>query len=229
MRRPRIAIVADMLINGDFSKRVVIRPGDIEWAQSPMPGVERKMLDRIGGEVARATSIVRYAPNSRFSEHTHGGGEEFLVLEGVFSDEHGDYGPGTYIRNPIGTHHSPHSDPGCTIFVKLQQFDPADNRPVTIDTRREIFRPGVVPGLTVLPLHQFGSERVVLMRWEPGTRYAPHRHTGGEEVLVLEGAWQDEAGDYPAGTWIRSPPESEHKPFSTEGCLLYVKTGHLGG
>jgi anti-sigma factor ChrR (cupin superfamily) len=228
MLRPSVAIVAGMLINSDFSQRVVIRPRDIEWTQSPMPGVERKMLDRIGGEVARATSIVRYAPKSRFSEHAHGGGEEFLVLEGVFSDEHGDYGPGTYIRNPIGTRHSPHSDPGCTIFVKLHQFNPADTRPVSLDTRREIFRPGAVPGLTVLLLHEFGPERVVLMRWAPGTRYTSHGHSGGEEVLVLEGSWQDEAGDYPAGTWIRNPQGFEHRPFSTAGCLIYVKTGHLG-
>src|SRR6185437_2526798 len=126
-----------MEVNADFSRRVVVHAARLSWVPSPIAGVERKMLDRIGGEVARATSIVRYAPNSRFSEHAHGGGEEFLVLEGGFSYEHGDYGPGTYIRNPIGTHHSPRSDPGCTIFVKLHQFDPADNQPVTLDTRRE--------------------------------------------------------------------------------------------
>ena len=97
-----------MLINADFSQRVVVRPDDIEWVPSPMPGVERKMLDRIGEEVARATSIVRYAPNSYFSAHSHGGGEEFLVLEGVFSDEHADYPVGTYVRNPIGSSHTPH-------------------------------------------------------------------------------------------------------------------------
>lgn len=77
-------------------------------------------------EVARATSIVRYAPESRFAEHIHELGEEFLVLEGMFSDEHGDYGAGTYVRNPPGSSHSPYTVDGCTIFVKLRQFDPAD-------------------------------------------------------------------------------------------------------
>jgi hypothetical protein len=67
-----------------------------------MPGVERMMLDRIGDEVARATSLVRYAPNSTFSPHVHGGGEEFFVLEGEFGDEHRTYPAGTYVRNPIG-------------------------------------------------------------------------------------------------------------------------------
>src|SRR5256886_4887353 len=110
-----------MLINADFSTRVVLRPDELNWSPSPMSGVERKMLDRVGDEVARATSIVRYAPNSHFSAHAHGGGEEFLVLEGVFSDEHGDYPPGTYVRNPVGSRHTPHSDGGCTLFVKRSE------------------------------------------------------------------------------------------------------------
>ena len=88
-----------MQLNADFSQRALIRPTDSPWVASPMPGVERRMLDRIGEEVARATSIVRYAAGSRFSAHHHPGGEEFLVLDGVFSDERGDYPAGTYVRN----------------------------------------------------------------------------------------------------------------------------------
>ena len=96
-----------MRLNADFDQRVVIRPEDHQWVPSPMPGVERMMLDRIGDEVARATSLVRYAPNSTFSPHVHGGGEEFLVLEGEFGDEHALYPAGTYVRNPIGSAHTP--------------------------------------------------------------------------------------------------------------------------
>ena len=73
---------------------------------------ERRMLERDGEEVARATSVVRYAPNSSFDPHTHGGGEEFFVLDGVFSDEHGDFGPGTYVRNPPGSRHTPRQRQG---------------------------------------------------------------------------------------------------------------------
>ena len=114
-------------INTDFSQRIVIQPDDYRWVDSPMPGVERMMLDRIGDEIARATSIVRYEPFSEFSSHTHTGGEEFLVLDGVFSDEHQSYGKGCYVRNPIGTSHTPKiGKEGATIFVKLQQFDEAD-------------------------------------------------------------------------------------------------------
>ncbi len=216
-----------MHLNADFSQRVVIRPEDYDWVKSPAPGVERMMLDRIGDEVARATTIVRFAPDSWFDVHTHDGGEEFLVLEGVFSDESGDYPTGSYVRNPIGTSHKPHTRQGCTILVKLHQFDPDDTAQVHIDTRRAELRPGLVEGLSVLPLHTARSENVALVRWAPGTRFTPHRHWGGEEIFVLEGTFQDEYGAYPAGTWIRSPHLSDHAPFSDEGCLIYVKTGHL--
>ena len=133
------------------------------------------------------------------------------------------------MRNPIGSSHAPFSREGCTIFVKLMQFDPADDQHVVIDSNQTEWLPGMVPGLRVLPLHQHGSEHVALVRWAPGTRFNRHRHWGGEEILVLEGVFQDEFGDYPAGSWLRSPHLSEHTPFSEQGCLIWVKTGHLSG
>lgn len=216
-----------MYLNADFSRKVVVRPQDREWVASPAAGVERMMLDRIGEEVARATSLVRFAPRSSFDAHRHDGGEEFLVLEGVFSDESGDYPAGSYVRNPIGTAHKPHTGPGCTIFVKLHQFAEDDRAQFSIDTRRAEFRPGMVEGLSVLPLHEARNESVALVRWAPGTRFEPHRHWGGEEIFVLEGTFADEHGSYPEGTWLRSPHLSQHAPYSEEGCLIWVKTGHL--
>ena len=216
-----------MQINADFNERVVVDTTAAPWVPSPEPGVERKMLDRVGTEVARATSLVRYAPGSSFRTHTHGLGEEFLVLTGTFSDEHGDYPAGTYVRNPPGSQHAPRSEAGCEIFVKLRQFDPDDRTPVRVDTRHTPFVPGAVPGLSVRPLHEFRGENVALVRWEPGTEFHPHMHMGGEEILVLEGTFSDELGDYPAGTWLRSPHGSRHRPFSRDGCLIYVKVGHL--
>lgn len=219
-----------MRVNADWSERVVVRPDDYRWVASPMPGVERMMLDRIGDEVARATSLVRYAPDSRFSEHQHTGGEEFLVLEGLFSDEHGDYPVGSYVRNPIGTSHTPAiGADGCTIFVKLQQFDVSDSEQKVVDTRATSWQPGLVPGLEVMSLHQHEGENVALVRWSSNTRFKPHTHWGGEEILVLDGVFRDEYGDYPAGTWIRNPHMSQHTPFTgDEGALIYVKVGHLG-
>ena len=130
-----------MELNADFSRRAVVHAASLAWTPSPIAGVERRMLDRIGDEVARATSIVRYAPRSRFSPHTHGGGEEFLVLDGVFQDEHGDFPPGSYIRNPPTSSHTPGSAPGCTIFVKLWQFDPDDRTHVRLDTAGMTYGP----------------------------------------------------------------------------------------
>lgn len=217
-----------MRLHADFSQRVVIRPDDYEWRQSPASGVERMMLDRIGDEVARATTIVRFQPNSSFDAHAHDGGEEYLVLEGTFSDESGDYAAGTYVRNPIGTSHRPHiGEDGATILVKLHQFDKDDTEQKVIDTKSEEFVQGMVPGLSVLPLHSVEGENVALVRWAPGTKFADHAHWGGEEIFVLEGTFQDEHGSYPAGSWIRSPHLSQHAPWSDEGCLIYVKTGHL--
>jgi anti-sigma factor ChrR (cupin superfamily) len=190
-------------------------------------GVERKMLDRVGDEVARATSIVRYAPGSAFAPHTHELGEEFLVLSGTFEDDQGAYPAGTYVRNPPGSQHRPFSTAGCEIFVKLRQFQAGDDAQIVIDTSSAAFRPGLVPGLSVLPLHEYGSEHVALVRWAPGTRFQAHTHWGGEEILVLEGTFSDEYGDYPAGSWLRSPHLSRHQPFSDPGCLIYVKVGHL--
>ncbi len=214
-------------IRADWRERCVARLDELPWVDSPAAGVQRKLLERDGGEVARATSIVRYAPDSQFKSHPHDAGEEILVLEGVFSDEHGDYGPGTYLRNPPGSSHAPFSREGCTLFVKLRYHDAADLARVVVDTRTATWHPGLVPGLQVMPLHQFEGQHTALVRWAPQTFFNPHRHFGGEEILVLEGTFSDEHGDYPALSWLRSPHLSQHQPFSREGCLILVKVGHL--
>ena len=171
------------------------------------------MLERDGEEVARATSVVRYAPNSSFDPHTHGGGEEFFVLDGVFSDEHGDFGPGMYVRNPPGSRHTPRSAKGCTILVKLRQMDPEDQDTCASTPPR---RPGSRAG-------RGGErhaavrvrERVALLKLAPGTRLGRHEHPGGEETFVLEGALEDELGRYPKGAWLRNPPAARTRRSAT--------------
>ncbi|MBT5107441.1 MAG: cupin [Rhodospirillaceae bacterium] len=212
-------------VNMDFDQRVVVNANEMEWMESRLPNVFRRMLERENAESGRATTIVRFEPNSAFDSHIHVGGEEFLVLEGVFSDETGDFGPGMYIRNPVGSEHRPHSKEGCVIFVKLCQMDVADQDAVRIDSNRDEWLPGLEDGLTVLPLHQFGSENVGLVKWRPGTTFQRHSHPGGEEILVLDGVFEDEHGRYPKGTWMRSPAGSVHTPYSAEGGMIYVKTG----
>lgn len=216
-----------MRLNADFTERVVIRPGEAPWQASPAPGVTRCLLDRVGDEAARATSLVRYAPGSVFPTHAHPDGEEILVLEGVFNDETGEHGPGTYLRNPDGSRHAPRSAGGCTLFVKLRQFQPGDTDPVRIDTKAQAWRPGLVPGLQVMPLHSFGTQHTALVDWAPGTVFQPHTHWGGEEILVLSGVFEDEHGEYPAGSWLRSPHGSRHAPRAPQGARILVKTGHL--
>jgi len=215
-------------LNTDRSQRCVVHTPKLDWVPSPAPGVWRRLLERDGGEVARATSVVRYEAGARFDAHTHGGGEEILVLEGTLEDELGRYGPGTYLHNPVGSTHAPFTQDGCTLFVKLRHLDPRDTERVVVDPRSATWRQGLVEGLQVLPLHAFETQHTALVRWAPQTFFNPHRHWGGEEIFVLEGVFSDERGDYPAGSWLRSPHLSQHQPFSREGCLIFVKTGHLG-
>jgi anti-sigma factor ChrR (cupin superfamily) len=214
-------------IRANWLDRCTVAAHDLPWVGSPAPGVERKPLERDGGEVARATSLVRYAPGAQFDSHVHGLGEEIFVLDGTFSDEHGDYGPGTYLRNPPGSSHAPFSRTGCSLFVKLRYHHPNDTQRVVIDTRTAHWQPGLVSGLQVMPLHTFETQHTALVRWAPHTYFNPHRHFGGEEILVLEGTFSDEHGDYPAMSWLRSPHLSQHQPFSRDGCLILVKVGHL--
>lgn len=215
-----------MHLNANFDERVVINHHDLPWVASPEAGVERRMLERIGDEVARATSIVRYQAGASFAAHTHDLGEEILVLEGVFSDETGDYPAGSYIANPPGSKHTPRSATGCTLFVKLRHLGPDHLEREVVDTHTADWYQGLVDGLHVMPLMRQGTGST-LVRWQPNTYFNPHRHFGGEEIFVVDGVFEDEHGRYPQGTWIRSPHLSLHQPFSKEGCTIFVKTGHL--
>jgi quercetin dioxygenase-like cupin family protein len=217
-----------MELNADFSRRVSIHSDALPWTPSPMAGVDRRMLDRIGDEVARATSIVRYAPGSMFSPHVHTGGEEFLVLEGTFEDEHGAFPAGSYIRNPPGSRHTPGSRPGCVLFVKLWQFDLADRTHVRMDTGK--MRPVPVrgrPGVSVTPLFDDGREDVRIEHWEPGacvTMDLP----GGAELLVLEGGFEQAGEGFGPRSWLRLPVGHALEAMSLpEGARVWVKSGHL--
>lgn len=213
--------------HADRQQRAVVHSTDLAWVPSPQAGIERRMLERDGGEVARATSVVRYAPGAQFPTHVHELGEEILVLEGQFHDEHGTHGPGSFLKNPPGSSHAPGSSMGCTLWVKLRHMDPQETGSLVVNTRTATWHPGLVPGLSVLPLWSSGTANTALVRWAPGTHFNRHRHWGGEEIFVVSGVFEDEHGRYPAGSWLRSPHLSEHTPFSTEGCEILVKTGHL--
>ena len=225
-----------MNVNADFSTRAVVHAADTAWVPSPMAGVERRMLDRLSGSrrdrsgepLARATSIVRYAPGSSFYGHTHDGGEEYLVLDGVFQDQYGDFPAGTYVRNPPTTSHAPFTDGGATIFVKLWQFEPQDREQISIDTTRAAAtavpdRPGVLE----IPLFSAPAERVRMEIWEPDTRIelsAP----GGLEVLVVDGTFDESGEAFAAGDWLRLPAgDALEAGVHAAGARVWIKSDHL--
>ena len=214
-----------MQINSDFSLRAIVHAEQLAWTPSPMAGVDRRMLDRIGGEVARATSIVRYAPGSRFSAHTHTGGEEFVVLEGVFQDECGDFPEGTYVRNPPSTSHTPGSEAGCTIFVKLWQFDCNDRNQFHKRMADELAPP--VDGVATAILHEDAQEVVTYSQLDAGATLSMDV-LGGIEMLVINGSVEVANDSLGRRAWLRLPEgEGLVAIAGPEGAKLWIKSGHL--
>ena len=214
-----------MELNADFDAPVMVHSEKLDWVASPMKGVDRRMLDRIGDEVARATSIVRYAKGRRFSAHTHTGGEEFIVLEGVFQDEHGDYPAGTYVRNPPTTAHTPSSAEGCTIFVKLWQFDMEDRTQFhkTMEDELGTF----VEGVASAELFHDAREVVRYASLKAGANFE-NSEQGGTEVLLLSGSVRFRGETLGQGSWQHLPDgEDLNLIAGDEGAKLWMKTGHL--
>ncbi len=217
-----------MELNADFNKRVVVHSAELEWLDSPIQGVQRRMLDRIGDEVARATTIVRYDPGSQFSPHVHTGGEEFIVLEGVFQDEHGDFPVGSYIRNPPQSRHTPGSKPGCVIFVKLWQFDLDDRQHVRTDMdKAEAVTDASRPGVTVTPLYQDDRENVRMEQWDAGADVTIEAAYGAE-VLVLDGSFEESGDLLKVQSWMRVPVgQNIQAKAGAQGTKVWIKTDHL--
>jgi len=216
-----------MKIHADLSERAAVDSTELDWIVSPMAGVERRMLERDGEEVARATSLVRYAPGSAFSAHRHDLGEEFLVLEGVFSDESGDFPQGMYVRNPPGSRHVPSSAPGAVILVKLRQMQPDDEAYVRVNTLDPTGWQTGRPGESILPLYVRPEEEVVMLDWEAGASFEGQEFPGGAEYFVVEGRFEDQDGIYDVGSWLRLPPGSRQTIGTSTGAKVWRKTGHL--
>jgi anti-sigma factor ChrR (cupin superfamily) len=225
----RMKVMQVSALNTDFRQRVVIDTTKLPWIQSPSAGVWRRPLERGGAESGRATSIVRYDPASAFPSHTHPDGEEILVLEGVFSDEWGDYPAGTYLLNPPGSRHAPQAPNGCLLFVKLCQYRGSTRPRLVLNTTAMQWQRTGEPGIFVKSLYSQAGypETMELMKFEPGARSGPRKYAGGVEILVLEGSVADDQGNYAQGTWMRNPAESVMMLTSEPGCVLFIKTGGL--
>jgi anti-sigma factor ChrR (cupin superfamily) len=217
-----------MKIAADFSKREIVHSASLPWVNSPMAGVARRPLDRVGEEVARATTVVRYAPGSHFSPHLHAGGEEFVVLEGVFQDEHGDYPAGSYVRNPPQSSHTPGSEAGCVILVKLWQFQPEDRTAVRLNIDELIPTPhNNLKGVSVTPLFKDKHEQVSVIDMQPHTNMeiAPD---GGAELFVLQGSVKEQQDSLVKHSWLRAPVGHPLSLRTGEvSARIWMKTGHL--
>ena len=222
--------MTDASIHGDLKRRALLHSASMEWQPSPSGSVWRKRLHLVGGaESGQVTSIVRYEPGSSFPAHDHPDGEEILVLEGTFSDEHGDWPAGTYLLNPEGFRHAPFSREGCVLFVKLRQYGGAGRHHVALDTNALEWESTAQSGVEARTLYREPGFADVsrLEKWAPGTAPGRLERNGGVEILVLEGALEDEQGRYGAGAWLRIPAGAQHEPRSPEGCILYAKAGAL--
>jgi len=216
-----------MRINDDLSEPVIVHAAKLDWMKSPAAGVERRMLYREGNEVARATSIVRYAPGSAFPRHVHSGGEEILVLDGTFQDEHGDYPAGSYFRNPPGTSHEPAAAEGCTIFVRLWQYRRGDTAQVVCqpdEGTRAPLRDGVIAART---LFDDGAERVGIEDWLPGAAVTID-NARGLEFLLLSGSASVNGTTLDAQSWGRLPAgQTLRATVEPEGARIWFKDAPL--
>jgi len=211
-----------MSLHADRSQRIVVRPGDRLWSEreeggslcrlESLPGLmESGFLRLPAGASLNAASLDR----------------EVLICSGSIEIGERLWGSGSYLRIPGDEGISGRAGDEALLFVKTGRFPEGDRQWLGIATEGARFSPGLVPGLSVFPLFSGGTANTAFVRWAPGTVFQPHRHLGGEEILVLSGTFEDEHGAYPAGSWYRAPHMSHHHPFSREGCLIFVKTGHL--
>jgi len=214
-------------INSDISRKVVVDINSMEWQASPSSSVWRKRLHLTGEpESGQVTSIVRYDKASNFHEHEHPGGEEIFVLEGTFSDEHGDWPSGTYLLNPEGFIHKPYSMDGCTIFVKLRQYSGGNRKHIALRTEQMNWELSPNEGISFKHLYSEKNfpEEIRLEKWSAGASRGKVLYPGGAEILIIKGNLEDEQGRYNELFWLRYPAGAIHTPFSESGCEIYIKT-----
>ncbi len=213
-------------VNEDLSRLIVVSMESCQWVE--VSGAEVCVLESLPAGVE--SLFVRLPPSGHFPFPQPAGDLEIFLLTGSLHTVRVRLEAGTYLRIPqraASGFSLDAGEDGCLVFVKRKPEREGKQEIVAIDTRKSGWVPGLVSGLSVMSLFSSEGENTALVRWDPGTFFQPHRHYGGEEVLVVSGVFEDEHGRYPAGTWYRAPHLSLHDPFSTEGCTILVKTGHL--
>lgn len=213
------------LIHADPTVPASVQGADLPWVPSPAPGVARRRIERAGGEVARLTSLVRYDAGSTFPEHMHGGGEEYLVLSGTFSDGAGDQPAGTWVRNGVGSRHAPYTDEGCVILVKLWWMHPDETASTRIDTTDPTGWEPAEGGQT-RTLHDGPYDHTTLRRIDAGVT-VELEYSGGLELFVVDGALDVDGATLPRWGWVRQPAAGRLGLTASQASLVYVKEGHL--
>ena len=211
-----------MTLHSDHSLRIVVDATDLYAGQAG----ERALEQRGAPNECRIT-LRSLEPGATW---THDGGKllEVLVVQGRLQINGEDLDPLSYVRLSPGMAASLQTKEGCMLYLNERTPTEPETDSYALHGDSLDWRQGMVPGLKVTSLHQGLTKHTALVRWAPETRFNPHTHVGGEEILVLEGVFRDEHGSYPAGTWIRSPHMSNHRPFTgPEGATILVKVGHL--
>jgi len=162
---------------------------------------------------------------SKFSAHTHTGGEEFIVLDGVFQDEHGDFPQGTYVRNPPTKSHTPGSDKGCTVLVKLWQFNMEDRNQFRKTMAYELA--DSVNGVATAELRRDAQEVVTYSQLDTGS--VLHKiDCGGIEMFVISGSVIEGGDTLGKGAWLRLPDGRALLAVAgDDGAKVWIKSGHL--
>lgn len=217
-----------MSFNADIGRRVTTHINHAKWVATRSKGVELLRFEHINEVKDVATSLMRFAPGSYCPTHVHGGGEEYLVLEGTFQDEAGDYPTGSYVRQPPGSRHTPRTDEGCLLFMKTWQFAPRDRRHVNIDAfAQAIYTTRMRPGVEMQSLFSDSREDVRIEHWAPNQliELVP---CNGLELIVLTGDYTEIGVAHKRYSWSRLPPGCPLKARAGEfGTRVLVKEGHL--
>lgn len=218
-------------INADCTKLVILRPDQMVWEGTDQTGVSRIILERVNDSLlGRETSLARLAPNTELTPEVLETRMEIFVVEGAFSDGHGEYEARTFIMNPPGTTFTGATREGCVIYVKRLNGFGGGGEPVAIDTSTADWTPFGQRVAEVIHFYK-DDERDVTARVGkvfPNAQLMEHDHPGGEEVLILEGSFKDQFGEGLPGTWLRYPIGLAHAPSTgDEGALVYIRDGDV--
>ena len=224
------------MLNADMSKQVIVRASQNEWQTSPSSTVRRKRFHLVGEpESGQVTSLVEYLPGATFHRHEHPDGEEILVLEGVFSDEAGDWPAGSWLLNPEGFAHAPFSEKGCLLFVKLRQYPGAAHLKLDWPTLPNQSKPTATKPVTVSELLIQGDESISIVSFgydevasdeEQVTREYTRQYESGVEGFVLEGEVEMNGNPLVQHDWFRLPAGASLTLASNQ-CRLYLKANNV--